>query len=109
MRSSTAMMSIRYDCELVYRARVWAIVGSFSGSSRFSIVKFLRSGRSGGPPLHHTLPEPDVTVEEDDGESTNNSSGSPTDSGNSTNWTFERGPSPLDPSGLYLRREDARA
>ncbi|GBP79497.1 hypothetical protein EVAR_59171_1 [Eumeta japonica] len=26
---------------------------SFSGSLRFSIVEFLRSGRSGDPPLHH--------------------------------------------------------
>ncbi|GBP33465.1 hypothetical protein EVAR_23868_1 [Eumeta japonica] len=54
---------------------------SFSGSSRFSIVEFLRSGRSSDPPLHHALLEPAVTVEEDDGESTDTSSGPPADSG----------------------------
>ncbi|GBP21660.1 hypothetical protein EVAR_16206_1 [Eumeta japonica] len=82
---------------------------SFSGSLRFSIVAFLRSGQSGDPPLHHTLPEPAVTVEEDDGVFTDNSSGSSADSGNFKIWTPEMGSSTLDASGSYPLREDARA
>ncbi|GBP59402.1 hypothetical protein EVAR_47961_1 [Eumeta japonica] len=48
--------------------------------------------------------EPAVTVKEDVGVSTDNSFGSPADSGNSTKWTPEKGPSPLDPSGIQPRR-----
>ncbi|GBP23763.1 hypothetical protein EVAR_13720_1 [Eumeta japonica] len=82
---------------------------NFFGSLKFYIVEFLRSERSGDPPLRHRLPESAVTVEEDDGVSTNTSSGSPADSGNFKIWTPEMWPSPLDPSRLYPRLEDARA
>ncbi|GBP90912.1 hypothetical protein EVAR_95576_1 [Eumeta japonica] len=53
---------------------------------------FLRSGRSGDPPL----PETAVTVEDDVGVPTNNSSSSPAGSGVFQVWTLEMGPSPLD-------------
>ncbi|GBP81817.1 hypothetical protein EVAR_61045_1 [Eumeta japonica] len=67
---------------------------SFSRSSKFSIVEFLWPGLSDDPPLHHH--QPAMTVEEDVGASTDNSSGSPADSGNFKIWTTEMGPSPLD-------------
>ncbi|GBP31578.1 hypothetical protein EVAR_78157_1 [Eumeta japonica] len=47
---------------------------SFSVPSSFSIVEFRRSGRSGDPPLHHHSPETTVTVEDDVGVPTDNSS-----------------------------------
>ncbi|GBP92775.1 hypothetical protein EVAR_57826_1 [Eumeta japonica] len=43
--------------------------------------------------------KPAVTVEEDDPVSTDNSSGSPADSGNFKIWTSEMGPLPLDRRG----------
>ncbi|GBP83204.1 hypothetical protein EVAR_66755_1 [Eumeta japonica] len=48
------------------------------------------------PTTSTSLPEPAVTVEQDDGVSIDNSSGSPADSGNFKIWTPEMGPSPLD-------------
>ncbi|GBP06101.1 hypothetical protein EVAR_3320_1 [Eumeta japonica] len=51
---------------------------------------------SGTPTTSTSLPGPAVTVEGDDGVSTDNSSGSPADSGNFKIWTLEMGPSPLD-------------
>ncbi|GBP52032.1 hypothetical protein EVAR_97502_1 [Eumeta japonica] len=98
----------RYIVNSAQTCRQVSVRRRFSGSSRFSIVEFLHSERSGNASLHHTLPKPAVTVQEDDGESADISSGSLADSGNSTNWTPERGQSPLDSSGSYPRREVAR-
>ncbi|GBP29706.1 hypothetical protein EVAR_13629_1 [Eumeta japonica] len=70
-------------------------------------VSLVRTERR--PTTSSSLPEPAMTVEEDDDVSTDNSSVSPTDSGNFKIWTPEMEPSPLDRRGRIPRREDAGA
>ncbi|GBP83673.1 hypothetical protein EVAR_61067_1 [Eumeta japonica] len=72
---------------------------SFSGPSGFSIVEFLRSGRSGDPPLHqHSQIRPrrsrKITVN-----TLTPLLGFRLNRENYMNWTPERGPSPLDRRG----------
>ncbi|GBP24407.1 hypothetical protein EVAR_19282_1 [Eumeta japonica] len=64
------------------------------------------AGRSDDPTPRHTLPEPSVTIEEDDGDTTGSSSGSPAGLGKSTDEVVDY-PAKDMPATAEKRRRDS--